>query len=81
MRCSILYHWIANFDEFLISKLKSILTLFNMINSLLGDNRNILLIVNLMSMVIFKDVIDGVLSHYRPFKGYIPQVKIDKWFA
>lgn len=43
-----------------------------MINSLLGDHRNILLIVNLISTVIFKDVINGVLSHYHLVKGYTP---------
>lgn len=51
-----------------------------MINSLLGDHRNILLIVNLISTVIFKDVINGVLSHYHLLRA-IPRVKIDKWFA
>lgn len=43
-----------------------------MINNLLGDHRNILLIVNLISTVISKDVINGVLSHYHLFKGYTP---------
>lgn len=46
--------------------------MINMINSLLGDHRNILLIVNLISTVIFKDVINGVLSHYHLLKGYTP---------
>lgn len=46
--------------------------MINMINCLLSDHRNILLIVNLISTVIFKDVINGVLSHYHLFKGYTP---------
>ena len=43
-----------------------------MIYSLLGDHRKILLIVNLISTVIFKDVIKGVLRHYHLIKGYTP---------